>query len=270
MAEKKIAIITGASSGLGSKLAKLVDAGVGPDKDIDIDEIWLIARRENKLKELAESLNTPARTISMDLTNAAFVDEMQGLLATERPNVRVLINCAGFGKIGDSESIAVKDQMNMIDLNCRAAVAMSQITVPYMTANARLVEICSCSGFQPLPYLNVYAASKAFLYRYSRALGVELRKKGVKVVAVCPYWVKDTEFIGKASSGGTAATDTSRFIKSFPLASDSDTIAQNIYKGILRGLAVVTPDAVSTTHRVLCKVLPAAICMFIWEGVRKL
>lgn len=102
----------------------------------------------------------------------------------------------------------------MIDLNCKAAVAMTQISLPFMKRGARVLQICSTAAFQPFPYLSVYAATKAFLYRYSRALRVELYGTGIRVTAVCPYWIKDTEFIGRAKK-----SSDSSYIHSFPLAS---------------------------------------------------
>ncbi len=154
---------------------------------------------------------------------------MQEKLSAERPDVRMLINAAGSGKIAASAALPLEQVDQMIDLNCRAAVDVTQICLPYMDSGAKIMEICSTAAFQPIPYLNVYAASKAFLYRYSRALRFELRPRDITVTAVCPYWIKDTEFIPSArqtASADKTMSEAQSPIRSFPLASTSKTVAE--------------------------------------------
>ena len=200
---KRIAIITGASSGLGREFIKQLDLlgeDLFPAEEDGLpvrpfDAFWVIARRKDRLEELAEGTKTPVRVLPCDLTDKKAVSDLAALLEKEQPDVRLLINAAGFGKIGSWRDIPLEQVDQMIDLNCRAAVDMTQICLPHMQADAHVMEICSTAAFQPFQYLNVYAASKAFLYRYSRALSMELRKDRIHVTAVCPYWIKDTEFI---------------------------------------------------------------------------
>ncbi len=194
---KKIAIITGASSGLGREFVRLLDAdseGAGAG-EFHLDALWIIARRKERLEELAAGLRTDTDVIALDLTDKTSVTQLQEKLSAERPDVRMLINAAGSGKIAASAALTLGQVDQMIDLNCRAAVDVTQICLPYMDSGAKIMEICSTAAFQPIPYLNVYAASKAFLYRYSRALRFELRPRDITVTAVCPYWIKDTEFM---------------------------------------------------------------------------
>ncbi len=191
---KKIAIITGASSGLGSRLLDADSEGAGAG-EFHLDALWIIARRKERLEELAAGLRTDTDVIALDLTDKTSVTQLQEKLSAERPDVRMLINAAGSGKIAASAALPLEQVDQMIDLNCRAAVDVTQICLPYMDSGAKIMEICSTAAFQPIPYLNVYAASKAFLYRYSRALRFELRPRDITVTAVCPYWIKDTEFI---------------------------------------------------------------------------
>lgn len=148
------------------------------------------------------------------------------------------------------------DVDGMIDLNCKAAVAMTQITLPFMKRGARVLQICSTAAFQPFPYLSVYAATKAFLYRYSRALRVELYGTGIRVTAVCPYWIKDTEFIGRAKK-----SSDSSYIHSFPLASRQKNVARHALLDAKLGLAVSTPGIVCTLHRAAAKIVPADLMM---------
>ena len=172
-----IAIITGASSGLGRAYARLLDAEY-------LDEIWLIARREERLQELAQELRTSCRIFACDLTQPGVPAILQASLG-ERPDteVRWLINAAGFGRLGYTTEIPLAEQLAMIDLNVKATVALTQLAIPFMSAGSHIMEIVSCSAFQPIPGLNVYAATKAFLLRYSRALGAELAPQGIIVSA---------------------------------------------------------------------------------------
>ena len=149
----------------------------------------------------------------------------------------------------------------MIDLNCCAAVAITQIAIPFMSHGSHILEICSSASFQPMPYFNVYAATKAFLYRYSCALCVELAPKGIVVTAVCPYWIKDTEFIQVAQK-----TKNSAYIHHFPWASTQKTVALRSLCGAKKGAAVVTPGLIPFLHRMITSLLPHSFMM----GVSKI
>ena len=233
----KIAIVTGASSGLGSEFVRQIR------KQEKLDEIWVVARRKDRLTALEKELQTHLRIITGDLTKAE----------------------AGYGKIGSWRDIKRVDVDGMIDLNCKAAVAMTQISLPFMKRGARVLQICSTAAFQPFPYLSVYAATKAFLYRYSRALRVELYGTGIRVTAVCPYWIKDTEFIGRAKK-----SSDSSYIHSFPLASRQKNVARHALLDAKLGLAVSTPGIVCTLHRAAAKIVPADLMMGAWALIRRI
>ena len=188
---KKIAIITGASSGMGRSFAKKLDASR------DFDQIWLIARRLDKLEELAKELKAEAKCISLDLLDPASYAEYKRILEEEKPQVDVLVCGAGFGRFGTFTEMPLDTQLQMVDLNVKALVAVTYETIPYMTKGSQIYEIDSLSSFQPVPYINVYGATKAFVLSFSRALNVELVTKGIKVMAVSPGWVK-TEFFDHA------------------------------------------------------------------------
>ena len=245
----KIAIVTGASNGLGREYARLLDGE-------QMDEIWLVARREKLLLELEKELAASVRIFPCDLTQDASIQQLADCLAREKPDLRYLVNAAGFGKIGSEMDISLTDIQHMLDLNCKAALAMTHISIPYMGKGSHILQICSCSAFQPIPYLNAYAATKSFLLHYSRALAVELEPQGISVAAICPYWVKDTEFIGIAKQ-----TSNSSYIRSFPLAGSQKKIAEKSFRAAKRGENVITPDAVSTLHRILTSVLPHSLLM---------
>ena len=187
----KIAVITGASSGMGREFVRQIEASES------FDEIWVIARRLERLESLAATISTKTRCLALDLSKQEGLDEYGALLADEKPEVAVLVNGSGFGKFGAFCDIPLDEQLNMIDLNDKALVAMTYLTLPYMQKGGRIYQIDSLSSFQPVPYIGVYGATKAFVLSFSRALGVELKARGIRVLAVCPGWVK-TEFFDRA------------------------------------------------------------------------
>lgn len=254
-----IAIITGASSGLGTEFARQID------RNERLDAIWGIARREDRLEEIGRELKHPFRAMRCDLTKKESFVQIDELLKKENPNVKILVNAAGFGKIGAWSDISLQDCEDMIDLNCKAAVKMTQLVLPYMEKGGRILEIASTAGFQSFPYLNVYASTKAFLYRYSRALRVELFGRGIHVTAVCPYWVKDTEFIGVSKQ-----TNNSRYICHFPLASRKKNVVAGALFAAKVGLPVATPGIVCTLHRIAAKFIPNEIMMGLWALLRRI
>lgn len=256
---RKIAIVTGASSGLGREFVQRLDA------QEDLAEMWVIARRAERLEALRADTRTPLRVLAWDLTREQSLLDLTALLERETPRVEVLIHAAGFGKIGSYRDIPLKDCEHMIDLNCRAAVSVTQRVLPYMEKGSRILEICSTAAFQPFQYLNVYAASKAFLYRYSRALRVELLGTGIHVTAVCPYWIKDTEFIGAARE-----TRNSAYIRHFPLASRRSRVVRRALRDSRLNLPVSTPGPVCGIHRLAAKLIPNSLMMGIWGLLRRL
>ncbi len=187
---KNIAIVTGASSGIGREFVHQID-GIG------YDEIWGIALNKDKLAEVQREIRTPMKIFDFDLTKDENFDKYTALLKKERPNVLLLINCSGFGKFGRYDEILVDESANMIDLNCKAYMKMTEYTLPYIQVGGRIIQIASVAGFQPVPYLSVYAATKAFVISYSRGLNAELKNQNISVTCVCPFWTK-TNFFSRA------------------------------------------------------------------------
>ena len=191
-----IALITGASSGLGREFARQVS------RDPHVQAVWAVARREDRLRQLASLCACPVRPVPLDLTDPQSLDALRDLLAREKPTVTRLVCAAGVGKMGRIDAVSPADSLGMIDLNCRAAVGVTQLCLPYLTRGSRVLELCSTAAFQPMPGLGVYAATKAFLQSYTKTLHYEPSSpRGIHVTAVCPYWVKDTEFIPLAQDG---------------------------------------------------------------------
>lgn len=190
---KKIIVITGASSGMGREFVDLIVKNY-----TSIDEIWLIARRENVLKEISEQYKERMfKILALDLEQEASWMQYADALQQEKPKIMMLINAAGYGVIGQTREIDVHNQTGMIRLNCEALEAITQISIPYLKRGSRIIQLASASAFLPQPGFNVYAASKAFVVHYSRALARELKKDGISVTTVCPGPVQ-TEFFERA------------------------------------------------------------------------
>ena len=252
-----IALVTGASSGLGAAFIRRLDRQGG------LDEIWGVARRRERMEELAAQLSTPMRPLALDLTKTESVETLRALLQETGADVRVLVNSAGFGKFGTYADMTLQETADMIDLNCRAAVALTAAAIPHMSRGARILEICSSAAFQPLPGFNVYAATKAFLLRYSRALRWEVAPRGIKVTAVCPGWIK-TEFMQVARD-----TKNGRTVRSYPFALRPETVARRALRDS-QVLAVTTCGLPALVQRVASKFLPHCFIMACWEGLRRL
>ena len=262
----RIAIITGASSGLGSEIVKQLDAK--PESESKIEEIWIIARRRDRLEALSKRIRSKTRIFTYDLTQTTSFDEFEEVLKQEQPNVTLLINAAGAGKIGSYEDITRAENDEMIALNCRAAVDMTQIVIPYMKAGSHIMEVCSSAAYQPVPYMNVYASGKAFLLHYSRALRRELITRGIFVTAICPYWIKDTEFIYQARNN-TSQNERNSWIRHFPLATSVSDAASCAIRDTMAGRAVSTPGVFSTMQRLFARFFMTDALLGIWEILRR-
>lgn len=183
---RNIAIVTGASSGLGEDFVQLLDQGSGGP----LDQIWLVARSQETLQKVAASLKTPAQIVPLDLTDSASFETLdQRLKAEPDVNVQWLINCAGFGKFGSFESIGAQNNGDMVRLNCLAVVELCYCVLPYLHGGSRIINIASAAALVPQPGLSVYGATKRFVLDFSRALDFELGDEGIHVSAVCPKFM---------------------------------------------------------------------------------
>lgn len=245
----RIAVITGASSGMGQEFARRLEASE------TFDEIWVIARRLERLEELANTLETKTRCIALDLSRKECLDEYAALLASEQPEVAVLVNGSGYGKFGAFCDIPLEEQLGMIELNDKALVAMTYLTLPFMKEGGQIYQIDSLSSFQPVPYIGVYGATKAFVLSFSRALGVELKARGIRVLAVCPGWVK-TEFFDRA-----VRDDTITYYNHFYT---SEEVVTRALKDMKRGRDVSICGFRIRVQVFFTKLMPHRLVMKIW------
>ena len=245
----KIAVITGASSGMGREFVLRIA------EQKTLDEIWVIARRRERLEELQQLVKTKIRPICLDLTREESIDAYRELLEEYTPEVSVLVNAGGFGRFGAFSDIPLELQYRMIDLNAKACVGMTYVTLPYLKEGSEVYQVDSLSSFQPVPYINVYGATKAFVLSFSRALNVEWKKRGIAVMAVCPGWVK-TEFFDHA-----VTDDTITYYNKFFTAEEVVACA---LKDMKRRRDVSVCGASIRAQVFFTKLLPHRLVMKIW------
>lgn len=248
---KKIAVITGASSGMGRDFVRLID------KHESFDEVWVIARRLDRLESLADECAFPIKAIPLDLTDPAAYTEYASLLESESPDVALLVNCSGFGKFGRYDDIDMADKMGMIDLNCKALVQLTELTLPYMHKGSHIIQLDSLSSFQPVPYIGVYGATKAFVLSYSRSLDRELRDRGIRVCAVCPGWVR-TEFFDRAK------TKNEKAVTYYNKVWESEDVVKTALRDAYRGKDVSIHGFSVRAQVFATKLLPHSLVMNIW------
>lgn len=211
----KVAIITGASSGMGREFALQMDTIFK-----SIDEFWLVARREKELEELAGCLLHPCRIFALDLTKMGQPERIEYALKLENAKLCFLVNCAGFGLMGPFAETPLKETLGMIRTNCEALTELTHRLIPYMGKNCRIIQLASSAAFLPQADFAVYAATKSYVLSLSRALGRELRSRGIYVTAVCPGPV-DTPFFDVAEKNGTTLAIKKKF-----MAQPEDVVAK--------------------------------------------
>lgn len=239
-----IAIITGASSGLGREYA-LALAGLHPE----IEEYWLVARRKDRLETLSREVNRPCRILPLDLTCPESMAQLGKMLKEEQPRVKYLVNNSGYGKLGDLIQMPMEDAAGMVELNCAALTRMTSLTLPYMPEGSAVINVCSIAAFAPNPRMAVYSATKAYVFSLSKALGYELKPRKIAVTAVCPGPM-DTEFLAVANIPGR-----SRTFDMLPRVNPRK-VAEKSIRAADKGRAVYTNHPFYKFYRVLGKLLP--------------
>ena len=248
-----IAILTGASAGLGKEYFRAICA-----QHPEIDQIWLIARREEAMREIAkECPEKSVRILPMDLTKKESYKELCELLEQEKPTVTLLINNAGCGRLGNVIEERWEDQVRQTDLNVSALTAVTNICLPYMPqkCGAGIIFVCSIASFCPNPRMTVYSSTKAYVLSYAKGLSFELRGTGIHVLCVCPGPMH-TEFLGVAGIGkGSSKTfDTLPYTR-------PDMVAQKSVRLVKKKSGIYTPRAFFKFYRILAKFVPHGIMM---------
>ncbi len=253
----KIAIVTGASSGMGREFVLQLPGYV------QVDEIWAIARREDALNALKAESAVPVRPVCLDLCNSESFQNFDALLQAEKPDVKLLVNGAGFGKFGDFANISADEDLRMIDLNCKALVAMTRLALPYMKKGSHILQLDSLSAFQPVPYITTYGATKAFVLSYSRAMARELKPRGIRMMAMCPGWVK-TEFFNHAMKTNDGK------VQYFNRLYEAADVVKTGLKHLYTTKKDISVHGLPVRNQVrLVKLLPHSLVMKVWLNQQK-
>lgn len=245
-----IAIITGASSGMGRETARQLDR-IYTD---GIDEIWLVARRKARLEELASELKHRTRLFPIDLTDEKSITDFELTLNMINPNVKILVNASGFGINGRFTDVYAKEHADVIRLNCEALTRVTHMVLDYMRNGARMIQFASAAAFMPQPGFAVYAASKSYVLSFSRALNAELSDRGISVTAVCPGPV-NTEFFEIAEKNGT----NYHFKKAF--MADKESVVRRALKDAYNRKDVSVYSFAMQLFRLVSKIVPHRFVM---------
>ena len=259
MIMKNIAIVTGASSGIGKEFFLSLN-----NRKDGLDEIWVIARSESKLEELRTLTDVPLRVFSLDLSAPSATKTLEAALKQEIPSIKYLICASGFGRFSAIADDAASVLENMVDLNCRSIVGLTRIAFPYMARGGTVILIASMAALQPIPYIATYGASKAFVLSYGRALNKELRAaKGARCLCVCPFWTK-TAFFDRAFSETT-------IVKKYVVMYKPEQIVKRAWKDLKKKNRDVSIHGTKARGQaLLVKILPHRLVMRVWMKQQKL
>lgn len=248
-----IAIISGASSGIGKEFTKVFA------QEQLYEEIWIIARTKQALESLqAENPQQKIRIFCLDLAKESNYRIIQEALEEKQPEIGLLINCAGFGKICYFEKTDYQAQLDMIKVNNLALTALTFLSLKYMTKGSKIMNIASVAAFLPLPKFAVYSATKAYTMYFSRALNRELKKKGIHVLSVHPAPVK-TAFFPNANK-----EKIPNLYDLMPRVSSKKVVKKSL-KALNKNKEVCVVGYFSNTLRVTAKLLPTSLCLKVLE-----
>ena len=249
--KKRIAIVTGASSGVGREFVRRLDAGAGGE----LDELWIVARSAERLAEAAASCAHRTRTFPLDLTEDTSIDAIAAALAdANNTQVSWLVNSAGFGRFGRLWDIDREENVAMVRLNCVALTALISVALPHMGPGSRIVNLASVAGLMPQPELSVYCATKSFVFDLTRTLDYELRGTGIHATALCPKFM-DTRFLDGAGEAQAVRRMTSIGF---------EDVGRAVSRGIAaakKGRSICIPSADMRAAYALSKVLPSEVML---------
>ena len=212
------------------------------------------------MRALGDEIGLKTKIISADLTTQSGIDAVREALDIEKPSVKFLVNASGFGNYGAFDEISESEVVKMIDLNVKALVLITHMTVPYMERGGRIIELGSGSCFTPLPYFNIYSSSKVFVLHYTKSLNYELKKYGVRATCFCPGWV-DTDFLGKSLANGKTHPRSMK-----PLLKCEDVVRKCL-KASIKGKTMCVTNWYTKLQHVMFKLLPDKLLTKMWMGM---
>lgn len=225
-----VALVTGASSGIGLELTRLLAADGIPVVMVASNAAHLERAQDEIEASLFPDTSPILKPLVADLADPDSPARMAGQVRALSLEVTMLVNCAGFGVVGSTEAIDPATDRDMLAVNCGAVVALTKAFLPQMYARGagHILNIASTGAFQPGPYNATYYASKSYVLSYTRAVRVEAARHGVIVSCLCPGATR-TRFFERA---GTPVS---------PGAMDAAAVARAGYRGLMRGRAVIVP-----------------------------
>lgn len=245
----RIALVTGATGGIGHEFVKqLLDELFG------LDELWALARNEENLQHLRDEFGPRVVPVSIDLADSNAVCALAARLERERPTVAMLVNNAGIARMGASGDFPLEEIETTVALNCTAMAQLCTVCLPFMEPGSCILNSSSASAFQPVPYLNLYAATKAFERSYSRALAAEVRGLGITVCAICPSWV-DTDLLQREVNGRRVA---------FPGLVSPERVVTQALRAARKGRDQSVCPLYAKYLHVCSKLLPHRLVMAAW------
>ncbi len=254
---RRISIFTGASSGLGREFARQWD-----DILPDTIEFWLLGRNKERLEETASGLKHRCRIFPIDMQKDEDMQAFSRQLHSENPRIVLLVNAAGYGRMGRFSQVDLSEQLGQIRTNCEALSHMSGLCLPYMGRGSRILQLASAAAFLPQPGFAIYAATKAYVLHFSQALARELAPKGIGLCCVCPGPV-DTAFFSIAEQDGHILP-----IKKWAMAQPQVVVRQAIHdarKG--RTMSIYGPWM--RAFYALSRCLPKEVFFAIMDGMAK-
>ena len=258
MDKRNIAIVTGASSGFGKEFVKLLVS------DKELAEIFVLSRNEEKLEALKSEFGDKIKPYIIDLSFPDRIKMFGEYLKSQNVNVKILINNAGYAKFCSYDDISIDESLNMINLNINGVVALGLTCIPFMEKGSHILNIASLAGFQPVPYMNIYSATKAFVKNYSKALNVELKEKGIQVTAVCPGWMK-TNLYERADIGAEKG------IKRFFCVASPEKVAKKALKDAYNNKDISIYGLHVKFCTLITRFLPENVIMKFWllhQGIK--
>ena len=249
---KKVALITGASAGLGVEFARQLSKRG--------HRLVLAARRKDRLDALARELGN-TRAVAIDLSKANAAAKLMADLEAAGEQVEILVNNAGFGLIGRFAELDPKRERQMIDLNVGALTDLCRAVAPGMIKrkSGAILNVASTAAFQPGPKMAVYFATKAFVLSFTEALHEELKPHGVKVTCLCPGPTR-TEFGEVAGFGGNGAFDK--------VAMEAGEVVEAGLKGMDRNRAVIVPGLVNKIGAISTRFAPRSVVRKIAGAIK--
>lgn len=253
----KVAIITGASSGIGKSFVKALAENnfmFGKEK---LDKVFIVARRKEELNNLVTSFGEVLSPVVADLTSESANYEIEKVVKDQKHEVLLLVNCAGMGKRGALMDKDAESAGKTIDLNIRSLTMLTRLIATYMAKNGRIINIASSAAFMPQVGFAVYAASKSYVVSFGTAMDFELRDRGIRTLTVCPGPVK-TEFQINATDGGSGEFTGFRKL----VVADPDKLAKKSLKASLSGRHMLVYGFSQKLLHLASKILPMYPVLF--------